>query len=1200
MCQICDQLDCFSSLCRLSLTLILLGLFFSHYTLLQNEKHLEVTVATGGRTTAAAIKEESEQLAVLEKPKHGDLKKTQKLNKELSKQNTQLSKAVESLRKERETLLSEKQKLKSENKLLEKELKRAMSSPSQSEIERLRQQLAKQGSPEESADNLELKEKVERLEAQLAKSQGEVATLQRKLDLQVELHHKRKKSLEREQQVGVEVHGVRTEMDVPEILMTAEENGDASGPVSITLDRLLEEQDVSSRLRRENAEQKLRILSLESELGQLHRSESASELESKGHKKLGGFFKKGRRHTLASDDSCREVESVATSKSSDNLSSNYEFSRSPRHRSLGHYVGSPSPSGAFYKKGRRHTLASDDSCREVESVATSKSSDNLSSNYELSRSPRHRGFGRYVGSPSPMPATLPFRTHSGSTIQQRGDTHTLQSCLKLALEEKRVLDERRKLLEADLHSANDQIEQLRRSMTHVRKISQGQEVEILKQTLKVALNDKTAFSEHVDVLQVEVESLRGRNGDLEKTLTDTVAQRDSRIRDLEEEVQRSRRGQEEESERVKRNLQLQNEKTRRELEQQNEQLRKELEQRTEDLKKEFEQVKSSSTKSSTMPSAINIKKPAVSTNPPAVSSKPPTPSTNPPAVSSKSPTASATPPAVSSKPPTAGATPPAVSSKPPTPSTNPPAVSSKPPTAGATPPAVSSKPPTPSTNPPAVSSKPPSVSTKPSTATSESGHPKLRRRLSSNSELATKVAAARALFEGKIEDSKAQAKAKQRRSSLKDGDRKSLSLIQSSSNGSDPSKEILSPTDSITSPTSPPSSSMVAPVVRCKSIDVSSSLSRKPGITSGSSNIPSSPQSKDTSSTAAPVVRCKSIDVSSSLSRKPGITSGSSNIPSSPQSKDTSSTAAPVVRCKSTDVSSSLSRKPGIPSGSNSCNPPSSGKLTTPATSSKVSICVKSSVSPSVSPRLGTRKEFLREPKADLSGPGSIPANSNSILPVPIPMSTQASTDSTARKETRSPEPISFQPTSKKEIKVGSINVRSQSFGDNSTQPPPHVRAKIPVTKTLSFSSQVTTTVYSQTTPTNLTTQSSSHQTTTMISPVKTSRVTLRQPTSRLNVANSMDVRRAASLQDITENTHSSSSSNGDFSRGSTSIAAVLTSSPVPLRANKRLSRDRPASYCRADTVNLASMISRLQEQEKRGGSSGGRPASFYGGDTGR
>ena len=939
---------------------------------LQQVVQMDVSGSWSTTTTA-----ESESEVQLEDLKSGDPKKLHKLNKELAKQNRQLSKSVESLRKERDSLLSDKQKLKSENKSLEKELKRS------TKMEKGHQQLLRQESIEIAEDGVELPKKVEWLEAQLAKREGEIGNLQRKLELKAELFESSKGS---GLVVNAECHNCNPESEVPQSKLAMQKNGDALN-MNLALERLLEQQDITSRYRQENSELKLRISSLEAELEQVF----VSTTSPKTHKKA--LFKRGKRHS--SGKLSDETPTGKAAGAETRVSKSPDFSR-----------------------------------------ICNSSQEHLADSISPQNSPQH---------------FLP-RNRSGSAVT---DVHTLQACLKLALEEKQSLVSQKQELEEKLQAAKK-----------LRKPSQPyQEVELLKQTLKVVVGEKESLSEQLKILEREVASAKERTEDLEKRLAESLVQKDSFAKQ-----QREIKALREENERLKKSLAdstAKNSKVQ-QLEQQNEKLRKEiaelrasanskpaakspvggnLEQHNEKLKKEAVVVRMSAPTSK--PAAKNIEQQNEKLKMDAVELKVSAP-TSKPAARNLDQNEKLKKDAVELR--------------------------------------VSG----PTSKPAAKNIEQQNEKLKRETVvSSESSKPGKFRRLSTGklkegdptSPKWNTVAATRALFEEKIEDSRQQAKS-------------------------------LSPKHNRNS--------------------VILGRERRGTTWNGSESGPS--QTEENPATIPSQTRAVS-----TISLAP---STKSNI--------TPLRVSPPPLTQPTSTSSSSSAKSGTKPGAQA--------------PSKMSISLKTSASPMVN----TCKEVeVPSPKKELSSPGSIPHQNQTQHP-PIRKTTSLTIATT--------QPVvSLPPAKKKEIQVTSHVISPGSSPSQQDLGKP---------KSPSYTHTITPTP----SPPAATV------------PTRTEKATFKQVPGKLTVQSSIEVKRASSLQNIPENVSTSSSLtvNSGGGTGTTTSTSPTTKSSVVLRQNRRAPKQRPKTL-HADTVNLTSIISKLQEQEKKEEKSRRpRPTSVYGGETPR
>ena len=1026
-------------------------------------------------TTPAAIKESGRQADDDPDgfiPKLGKLKKVVKVNRDLTKQNTQLQNTVESLRRERDVLLSEQEKLKRETISLEKELK-----------------IFRQGSLEAEIDTTEFEEKIAWLEAKVAEKEEQRASLHRKLELQVELYGGRPTM----ESGGALEHRGADDSGAPKSTISVR---DAHGP-NLALERLLEEQGISSRLRRENGELKLRIASLEVELenAQLQQQEPATDTGK--HKRSGTFFRRGEKKNrsatvIARRSNQKEVQITEP-----------ERSQSP----------------------------------DCSLSATN-------SNQEFSPRRRSRTTNSPINSPSHSPS-MPRRS-TVSAGSSKVDVSALQSCLKLAIEEKKSAEEQKKGLEMELSRAKERIEQLQKSTAQSRKLSNAsRETETLKYTLKLALSEKNSFSEHLESLRKEVDSLTAQNKSQEKSISDFVAQRDSRQQELERE---------------------------------NEQLRKEIEQLKSSASKQSPERTSrrrsvENTKELPPQGAVREERTTnkVVTKPPSS----PSPSTAKPLDHEKTakkieqPASKQSPERTSRRrsventkelPPQGAVreertTNKVVTKPPPSPSSS----TAKPldhektakkieqlksSASKQSPERTSRRRSVENTKEPSLQvaareerttvTKPPSS---PSSSTAKPlDHEKTAKTTTSSRSArrdsvdkskdigSKKVAAARALFEEKIEGEKAQAEAsspKRIRRKSSSGSTNALFIGGTPKSKTTDDKLAATPTSTPSTPSQTPNKSTHQPLTPQRSSNSS--------LTSPSTSPPTAPK---------PLNRSTHAPLSSQRSGN-GFSISSAKITSS-SSCSTGAVTSPTTT--TTTSNSSLAVKPPLSSSG-----------------SKVSIIsVKTSISPSTSPRLSTRKQIkeivICSPKLErkpFPGAASTHSKSNSFDASKSSPVEQQNTKPPVTKSLSFSQPVSVYPqtTSPSIITPASSSANpSQQLRSSATSPA------------------------STTTPKILTTSTKAATTT-----VKTERVTIKQLPGKLCIPNPVEVKRASSLQDIPEQV--SSSGGSSFSTVSGMVSGPGRS-PVQLRANRRTQKPRPKTLCHTETTNLVNLISKMREQE--------------------
>ena len=372
-------------------------------------------------------------------------RKAQKINKELAKQNNQLTKEADTLRREKEALLIENQKLKNESKTLERELKKVVS---KGEVQRI----LKNGPAEPDHDDAMVAER------HLQERDKKIDALKRRLESKLELLRQ------------IEAADKSEERHVKQKNVGIWDSGTA-------LERLVDEQNVSSGLQKENMELKSKVASLETELEQLLKEPSPKS----SRKKSANFFRRSKRQA-------GEVQK-------DRLTAQ-TFKDTPRSRSP------------------------DMQLSELLTFDTPSSS--------VEGTPIHTSLAVHV-SPNQSPK-LDVRDRRNSEIQ------SLQSNLKSAIDEKRSLEAQNEALEAELHEVRSQLEQLQAKVDEGRNAVH--EVERVKKSLKLAVSEKTSLSGQVQHLRKEVDETKMGRKSAEKNMTESLRRKDVRIEELEEECSR--------------------------------------------------------------------------------------------------------------------------------------------------------------------------------------------------------------------------------------------------------------------------------------------------------------------------------------------------------------------------------------------------------------------------------------------------------------------------------------------------------------------------------------------------------------------------------------------------------------------------------------------------------------------------------------
>ena len=375
----------------------------------------------------------------------------QKINKELTKQNNQLNKDVDTLRRENEALQSEKLKLKSENKTLERELRRVSS---KGEVQRILKNGPAETDLEEIAAEQRMLERDQKLDA-----------LKRKLEKQLEYFQQRDTTEKLE----------RMEDVLPE---SEKQSNSGVWDSKTALKRLVEEQDISSRLQKENMELKSKLASLEADLEQLVKAKSSPK---NSRIKPGNFFRRSKRGGESQKDKL-------TPASGDSLRA-----RSP-----------------------------DIPLSELLTFDTPSS---------LEGTPIHKPLPAHI-SPNQSPK-LEARDRQNSEIQE------LKSRIRSAEEDKKSAEKRGIELEVELHEVKSQLEALQVKVEKGRK--DAEEVDKLKKSLKMANSEKTSLSGQVQHLRKELDELKAARRSADRSTTESLKKKDSRIEELELDCNRAKK-----------------------------------------------------------------------------------------------------------------------------------------------------------------------------------------------------------------------------------------------------------------------------------------------------------------------------------------------------------------------------------------------------------------------------------------------------------------------------------------------------------------------------------------------------------------------------------------------------------------------------------------------------------------------------------
>lgn len=378
------------------------------------------------------------------------MKQFHKLNRQLVKER----KSVDVLKKEKEVLESEKVKLKSENKSLERVLKN-----SKSDLHRMSKKQSQLSCMEVRSFSLEeLRLKVIELEDLLAEKDHKITVLR--------LTHSNGID-------GIEIDGEN---------LSSGNRTESEGMHDSTaaLERLLEEQNISLRLRKENADLRARILAMDTEIDKVHREINPSPKSPR--KRSSAFFKRSK-------------------KSTSSTASRYASGDGP-HDSVHGHIRSESP--VMGKTESHQTLDA--------SVSPLLSRANIESTTSLP----------CYASPNRSPQT-PTRNKTDS------DLETLQACLKLALSEKSFSEEKNVRLQKELDSAQGKIQELERAL----EAKTNKEMDKIQKSLTAAKIDRDTYLDELRISQQEVDEMVEKNSKSEKLYTDAK----NKIKELEENVE---------------------------------------------------------------------------------------------------------------------------------------------------------------------------------------------------------------------------------------------------------------------------------------------------------------------------------------------------------------------------------------------------------------------------------------------------------------------------------------------------------------------------------------------------------------------------------------------------------------------------------------------------------------------------------------
>lgn len=206
----------------------------------------------------------------------------------------------------------------------------------------------------------------------------------------------------------------------------------------------------------------------------------------------------------------------------------------------------PHNSSSSFKRGYRQTSSmfaksSDEIHQERESHSRSPEPNQKSSSHSRSHSHSNIEFNQHTGS---SPNLSPYTKRRRST---NPDLKTLQSCLKIAIDEKKTFEEKSQQLEEEVKELKKKVKELEHALAEAEKKATEKktvppptspESEQLKKKLRMAVSEKTSLTSQCDKLRKELEEVKAKNKTLEKEKNVVSVKKDSTIRELEEERDR--------------------------------------------------------------------------------------------------------------------------------------------------------------------------------------------------------------------------------------------------------------------------------------------------------------------------------------------------------------------------------------------------------------------------------------------------------------------------------------------------------------------------------------------------------------------------------------------------------------------------------------------------------------------------------------
>ena len=269
-------------------------------------------------------------------------------------------------------------------------------------------------------------------------------------------------------------------------------NGARVDPTT-ALEMLVEEHETSMKLRRENDSLKSRLMGMEAELEAYSKGqrEWANPSPKSPRKKSTGLFKRGKKNTSSMKHAHDEVRQ--------------DFLRS----------------------------------QSPDVLVKSESNDQL----EVSVSPLMPHTNNKESSVSLPPYYSPNHSpHLPTKNRMDAEILTLQSCLKLAIEEKTVYNEDKLQLEKELDGTKSKIIELEETIATTAE-STKTEIEKLKSDLKSAEIERDTYCEELKIIQSETDELTEKMDKLttekvkmDETHKKSLGEKDKRIEELEQEL----------------------------------------------------------------------------------------------------------------------------------------------------------------------------------------------------------------------------------------------------------------------------------------------------------------------------------------------------------------------------------------------------------------------------------------------------------------------------------------------------------------------------------------------------------------------------------------------------------------------------------------------------------------------------------------